>query len=121
MAAETILLTGGSGFIAAHILEDLLAKGRTVVTTVRSQAKADAINAAHPDLVASKPRRQPVGRPTHGLALPLQVHRPEDGAHRSGHQWHDGHPTRHQEARAQRATRRRHLVLCRHPQRRQDA
>ncbi|KAJ6781612.1 hypothetical protein PWT90_04414 [Aphanocladium album] len=54
MAAETILLTGGSGFIAAHILEDLLAKGRTVVTTVRSQAKADTIRAAYPDKVASK-------------------------------------------------------------------
>lgn len=36
------------------MLEDLLAKGHTVVTTVRSQAKADEINAAHEDLVASK-------------------------------------------------------------------
>ncbi|TQV98040.1 hypothetical protein V2A60_006260 [Cordyceps javanica] len=52
MATETILLTGGSGFIAAHILEDLLAKGHTVITTVRTQAKADTIAAAYPDLVA---------------------------------------------------------------------
>ncbi|KAK3175665.1 methylglyoxal reductase (NADPH-dependent) gre2 [Lecanicillium sp. MT-2017a] len=42
-----ILLTGGSGFIAAHILEQLLAKNHTVITTVRSQAKADTILAAH--------------------------------------------------------------------------
>ncbi|KAJ4150313.1 hypothetical protein LMH87_011067 [Akanthomyces muscarius] len=54
MAAETILLTGGSGFIAAHILEQLLAKGHTVITTVRSQSKADTIAAAYPELVASQ-------------------------------------------------------------------
>ncbi|ATY58441.1 NADPH-dependent methylglyoxal reductase GRP2 [Cordyceps militaris] len=53
MAAEKILLTGGSGFIAAHILADLLKAGRHVITTVRTQAKADAIHSAHPDLVAS--------------------------------------------------------------------
>ncbi|KAK1836115.1 hypothetical protein QBC39DRAFT_108513 [Podospora conica] len=44
-----VLLTGGSGFIAAHILEQLLAKGHSVVTTVRSEAKAAPIRAAYPD------------------------------------------------------------------------
>ncbi|KAK0740741.1 hypothetical protein B0T18DRAFT_432000 [Schizothecium vesticola] len=44
-----VLLTGGSGFIAAHILEQLLAKGHHVVTTVRSEAKAAPIRAAYPD------------------------------------------------------------------------
>ncbi|KAH9907617.1 hypothetical protein F4778DRAFT_549750 [Xylariomycetidae sp. FL2044] len=43
-----ILLTGGSGFIAAHILETLLQRGHTVVTTVRSAQKGKHILAAHP-------------------------------------------------------------------------
>ncbi|OAA70364.1 dihydroflavonol-4-reductase [Cordyceps fumosorosea ARSEF 2679] len=62
MATETILLTGGSGFIAAHILEQLLAKGHTVITTVRTQAKADTLAAAYPDLVsAGRLAVEPVG------------------------------------------------------------
>ncbi|KAK2042859.1 NAD dependent epimerase/dehydratase [Colletotrichum somersetense] len=46
-----ILLTGGSGFIAAHILEQLLAGGHSVVTTVRSEDKAQKIRDAHKDAV----------------------------------------------------------------------
>jgi len=38
-----VLLTGGSGFIAAHTLDVLLKRGHTVVTTVRTQEKADKI------------------------------------------------------------------------------
>ncbi|EOA82473.1 Glycine-rich RNA-binding protein 2 [Exserohilum turcicum] len=38
-----VLLTGGSGFIAAHTLDVLLAHGHSVVTTVRSQDKADKV------------------------------------------------------------------------------
>lgn len=38
-----VLLTGGSGFIAAHTLEVLLKHGHSVVTTVRTQEKADKI------------------------------------------------------------------------------
>ncbi|KFY65715.1 hypothetical protein V497_01306, partial [Pseudogymnoascus sp. VKM F-4516 (FW-969)] len=45
-----VLLTGGSGFIAAHVLESLLTRGHSVVTTVRSQEKADKIKQAYPDL-----------------------------------------------------------------------
>jgi nucleoside-diphosphate-sugar epimerase len=41
--------TGGSGFIAAHCLDQLLKEGHSVVTTVRSQAKADKIKEAHPE------------------------------------------------------------------------
>ncbi|SPQ20396.1 c32c8fba-4c35-4846-a801-d90e138e5917 [Thermothielavioides terrestris] len=48
-----VLLTGGSGFIAAHILEQLLAKGHSVVTTVRSEDKAAKIREAHPAQAAS--------------------------------------------------------------------
>lgn len=42
-----VLLTGGSGFIAAHVLDQLIQKGYSVVTTVRSTAKADRIRAAY--------------------------------------------------------------------------
>lgn len=43
-----VLLTGGSGFIAAHVLESLLKRGHSVVTTVRSKEKGDKILQAHP-------------------------------------------------------------------------
>jgi len=44
-----VLLTGGSGFIAAHCLEQLLAQGHNVVTTVRSEDKAQKIRDTHKD------------------------------------------------------------------------
>ncbi|TGZ82745.1 NAD(P)-binding protein [Ascodesmis nigricans] len=44
-----VLLTGASGFIAAHILDLLLAHNHSVRITVRSQQKADALISAHPD------------------------------------------------------------------------
>ncbi|KAI1656539.1 putative NAD dependent epimerase/dehydratase [Daldinia decipiens] len=43
-----VLLTGGSGFIAAHVLELLLKGGYEVVTTVRSETKAAQIRAKYP-------------------------------------------------------------------------
>ncbi|KAH8677582.1 NAD dependent epimerase/dehydratase [Xylariales sp. PMI_506] len=43
-----VLLTGGSGFIAAHVLELLLQRGHEVITTVRSEDKASKIREAHP-------------------------------------------------------------------------
>lgn len=49
-----ILLTGGSGFIAAHVLDTLLERGHSVVTTVRSQEKAQKIKEAHPDVPKEK-------------------------------------------------------------------
>jgi nucleoside-diphosphate-sugar epimerase len=42
-----VLLTGGSGFIAAHTLDVLLKRGHSVVTTVRTQEKADKIKEAY--------------------------------------------------------------------------
>ncbi|KAK4678266.1 methylglyoxal reductase (NADPH-dependent) gre2 [Podospora pseudoanserina] len=48
-----VLLTGGSGFIAAHILDQLLSASHTVITTVRSQSKADAITSAYPSQTTS--------------------------------------------------------------------
>ncbi|KAK6227637.1 NAD dependent epimerase/dehydratase [Colletotrichum tabaci] len=42
-----VLLTGGSGFIAAHVLKTLLDRGHTVTTTVRSTIKGDQILAAY--------------------------------------------------------------------------
>jgi uncharacterized protein YbjT (DUF2867 family) len=41
------LLTGGSGFIAAHILDALLKRGHSVVATVRSKEKAEQIKTSH--------------------------------------------------------------------------
>ncbi|KAK3724080.1 methylglyoxal reductase (NADPH-dependent) gre2 [Vermiconidia calcicola] len=49
-----VLLTGGSGFIAAHVLDYLLERGHSVVTTVRSQEKADKIKDAHPNVGKDK-------------------------------------------------------------------
>ncbi|KAF3916763.1 Dihydroflavonol-4-reductase [Dactylellina cionopaga] len=43
-----VLLTGGSGFIAAHILELLVQRGYEIVTTVRSEDKASKIREANP-------------------------------------------------------------------------
>ncbi|KAK4547780.1 hypothetical protein LTR36_000738 [Oleoguttula mirabilis] len=42
-----VLLTGGSGFIAAHVLEILLQHGHSVVTTVRTEEKGNKILSAH--------------------------------------------------------------------------
>uniref|UniRef100_A0A8H7KDT0 NAD-dependent epimerase/dehydratase domain-containing protein n=1 Tax=Bionectria ochroleuca TaxID=29856 RepID=A0A8H7KDT0_BIOOC len=49
-----VLLTGGSGFIAAHILRILLERGYTVITTVRSQAKGDQLIKAQTESFKSK-------------------------------------------------------------------
>ncbi|TGJ88146.1 hypothetical protein E0Z10_g672 [Xylaria hypoxylon] len=43
-----VLLTGGSGFIATHILQLLLNRGHEVVTTVRTEEKAKIIRDAYP-------------------------------------------------------------------------
>lgn len=50
-AMTRVLLTGGSGFIAAHTLDVLLKRGHSVVTTVRTQDKADKIKAEHKSAV----------------------------------------------------------------------
>ncbi|KAK2765164.1 methylglyoxal reductase (NADPH-dependent) gre2 [Arachnomyces sp. PD_36] len=49
-----VLLTGGSGFIAAHVLDYLLEHGHDVVTTVRSQEKGQKILEAHPNTPKEK-------------------------------------------------------------------
>ncbi|KAB5576336.1 hypothetical protein GE09DRAFT_1024462 [Coniochaeta sp. 2T2.1] len=45
-----VLLTGGSGFIASHVLKILLERGYSVVATVRSQDKTNILKQAYPDL-----------------------------------------------------------------------
>jgi nucleoside-diphosphate-sugar epimerase len=55
LTSNNIIFTiGGSGFIAAHVLDILLEHGHTVVTTVRSEEKAQKIRDAHPDTPTSK-------------------------------------------------------------------
>ncbi|TVY48147.1 Ketoreductase [Lachnellula occidentalis] len=49
-----VFLSGGSGFIAAHVLDILLEHGHTVITSVRSQEKANKIKEAHPNTPASQ-------------------------------------------------------------------
>ncbi|KKK14596.1 hypothetical protein ARAM_005838 [Aspergillus rambellii] len=49
-----VLLTGGSGFIAAHTLDVLLNHGFAVVTTVRSDQKGQKILQAHPSTPKEK-------------------------------------------------------------------
>ncbi|CCF35879.1 ketoreductase [Colletotrichum higginsianum] len=45
-----VLLTGGSGFIASHILKVLLLRGYDVVTTVRNEEKANKLRVAKGDV-----------------------------------------------------------------------
>ncbi|KAJ5320130.1 hypothetical protein PENANT_c025G01057 [Penicillium antarcticum] len=49
-----VLLTGGSGFIAAHIVDILLQHGFDTVVTVRSEEKGKQILKAHPDASTEK-------------------------------------------------------------------
>lgn len=50
----TILRIGGTGFIAAHVLDILLEEGHSVVTSVRSEEKASTIKIAHPGVPKDK-------------------------------------------------------------------
>lgn len=45
---QTILVTGASGFVAAHILDTFLSKGYKIRGTVRSESSIEAIKKAHP-------------------------------------------------------------------------
>jgi nucleoside-diphosphate-sugar epimerase len=49
-----VLLTGGSGFIAAHIVDILLQHGFDTVFTVRSDDKGKRILENHPDVPKEK-------------------------------------------------------------------
>ncbi|KIW47875.1 uncharacterized protein PV06_00531 [Exophiala oligosperma] len=49
-----VLLSGGSGFIAAHCVDILLQRGHDVVFTVRSDEKGQKILSNHPGTPASK-------------------------------------------------------------------
>lgn len=53
-----LTLPGGSGFIAAHILKMLLAKGHNVITTVRTSGKAKNIHEAYPELGTDRLRTE---------------------------------------------------------------
>jgi len=44
-----VLLTGGNGFLATHVLDTLLNRGHSVVATVRSKSKATDVRALFPN------------------------------------------------------------------------
>lgn len=44
---KTILITGGSGFVAAHVLNAFLSRGYNVKTTVRSEQTAEKVKKSH--------------------------------------------------------------------------
>ena len=46
MAATTVLVTGGTGFVAGWCIVELLRQGYSVRTTVRDQAKEASLRAA---------------------------------------------------------------------------
>ncbi|KAF4624136.1 hypothetical protein G7Y89_g14037 [Cudoniella acicularis] len=46
-AGKTVLITGGSGYVAAEVLNAFLSRGYNVRTTVRSEASAEKINKSH--------------------------------------------------------------------------
>ena len=64
--AETVLVTGGTGFVGGWCIVELLKRGYAVRTTVRSPAKADQVRAA----VASQV--EPGGRLTFAVADLMQ-------------------------------------------------
>ncbi|KAI3540820.1 ketoreductase [Colletotrichum filicis] len=45
-----VLVTGGTGFVAGHVIDTLLKRGHSVITTVRSQEKAQAVLDAYTDV-----------------------------------------------------------------------
>lgn len=47
MSNKLVLLTGGNGFVGAHVCRELLTNGYRVRAVVRSQAKADQVKKSH--------------------------------------------------------------------------
>lgn len=48
MAVEKVLVTGASGFVAAHIIKQLIGQGYAVVGTVRSDSKDEFFSKQYP-------------------------------------------------------------------------
>ncbi|KAM0512067.1 hypothetical protein ACHAPE_009215 [Trichoderma viride] len=47
--SSTVLITGGSGFAAAHVIRAFLNKGYNVKATVRSEARGEEVLTSHPE------------------------------------------------------------------------
>lgn len=47
--SSTVLITGGSGFAAAHVIRAFLSQGYAVKATVRSEARGEEVLASHPE------------------------------------------------------------------------
>ena len=48
ISANKVLLTGANGFLASHILQQLIAQNYHIVGTVRSEEKAQNVISLHP-------------------------------------------------------------------------
>ena len=48
MAVHRVLLTGANGYVASHILSQLLAASHSVRAVVRSQSKVDSVKELFP-------------------------------------------------------------------------
>ncbi|KIW34972.1 uncharacterized protein PV07_01701 [Cladophialophora immunda] len=60
MSTSTTLLTGGSGFVGATVLDELLAQNHNVVIAVRSPSSAESLLANNPSWPVSKIKIHPV-------------------------------------------------------------
>lgn len=49
---KTVLITGGSGFVAAEVLNAFLARGYHVRTTVRSEETAEKVKKSHSQYIS---------------------------------------------------------------------
>ncbi|KAJ4245545.1 methylglyoxal reductase (NADPH-dependent) gre2 [Fusarium torreyae] len=49
-----VLVTGGTGFVAGHVIDTLLKRGHSIVTTVRSEAKAQSVRNEFPSALQEK-------------------------------------------------------------------
>ena len=96
--AARVLVTGASGFVAQHVILQLLEKGYAVRGTLRSLKRADEVRAVlakhnpraaeiefvEADLSSDKGWAEAVGRlrvrPAHRLALPCNASQGRDGA-----------------------------------------